>query len=66
MKSDKQDKNNSKNILNEPVSDYEKAELDLLRSALNKSYTERFLTMMRLIKMGIMFRNAKITRPEQY
>ena len=64
MKSFKQDKNVSKHTLNEPVSDYEKAELDLLRNALSKSYTERFLTMMRLIKMSRMFRNAKITRPE--
>jgi hypothetical protein len=64
MKSYKQGNNASENNMNEPVPDYEKAELDLLRNALNKSYTERFLTMMRLIKMSRMFRNAKITRPE--
>ncbi len=40
--------------------DYEKAELDLLRDALKKSHEERFLTMTRLMKRSIMFRNAKI------
>ena len=64
MKSYKQVKDDSKHVLSEPIPDYEKAELDLLRNAINKSYTERFLTMMRLIKMSRMFRNAKITRPE--
>lgn len=64
MKSYQEDNNKSTDKLNEPVPDYEKAELDLLRSALNKSYTERFLTMMRLIKMSRMFRNAKIRHSE--
>ncbi|MES1218263.1 MAG: hypothetical protein ABUT20_22345 [Bacteroidota bacterium] len=50
------------NFLREPDSFYEKAEMDQLREALQKSYTERFLTMTRLMKMGIMFSKAKITR----
>lgn len=50
-----------KNIANEPQPDYEKAEMDLLRAALKKSYTERFKTMTTLMKMNIIFRRAKIT-----
>lgn len=49
------------NTVKEPAADYEKAELDLLRNALKHSYTERFFIMTRLMKMDIMFRNAKIT-----
>lgn len=41
--------------------DYEKAEMDLLRDALNRTYTERFLMMTTLMKMNTMFRKAKIT-----
>jgi hypothetical protein len=41
--------------------DYEKAELDQLRAALKRSYTERFLVMTSLMKMSKMFRKAKIT-----
>ena len=44
-----------------PQPDYEKAEMDLLRAALKKSYTERFKTMTTLMKMNVMFRKAKIT-----
>ncbi len=40
--------------------DYEKAELDLLRDALQKTHEERFKIMTRLMKRSIMFRNAKI------
>ena len=51
--------------VSEPLSEtdamYEKAELDLLRDALKRTDTERFLMMTRLMKMNIMFRNAKIT-----
>jgi hypothetical protein len=50
-----------KNILQEPQPDYEKAEMDLLRAALKRSYTERFKMMTTLMKMNIMFRKAKIT-----
>ncbi|MFM9909590.1 MAG: hypothetical protein ACKVOW_09585 [Chitinophagaceae bacterium] len=52
-----EDKNN---IVNENAPDYEKAEMDLLRDALKKTYMERFETMMNLIKMNLMFRKAKI------
>lgn len=48
------------NFLQDPDSFYEKAETDQLREALKKSYTERFLTMTRLMKMGIMFSKAKV------
>ncbi len=36
-----------------------KAELDLLRDALRKTHEERFLTMTRLMKRSIMFRECK-------
>jgi hypothetical protein len=48
------------NQVNEPQADYEKAELDLLREGIKRSYTQRFETMMQLIKVGIMMKNAKI------
>jgi hypothetical protein len=48
-------------FLREPDACYEKAEIDLLREALTKSYTERFLFTTRLYKMGMMMKNAKIT-----
>ncbi len=41
--------------------DYEKAELDLLRSALKRSYTERFLVMTSLMKRSLMLKNAKVS-----
>ena len=41
--------------------DYEKAELDLLRQALRRTYQERFKMMTTLMKMNFMFREAKIT-----
>ena len=50
-------------FLQEPDSFYEKAEMDQLREALKKSYTERFLTMTRLMKMGIMLSREKIITP---
>lgn len=50
-----------KNVLQEPQADYEKAEMDQLRNALKRSYTERFIVMTPLIKRSIMIRNAKIT-----
>jgi hypothetical protein len=49
------------NMVSEPTADYEKAEMDLLKLALTRSYTERFLIMTRLMKMDMMFRKAKIT-----
>jgi hypothetical protein len=64
MKSSKQDSDKSTLIFKQSVPDYEKAELDLLRHALKRSYTERFDKMMQLIKMNIMLKNAKISRPD--
>ena len=54
-------KNENKNIFIEPSADYEKAEMDSLKLAISRSYTERFLIMTRLMKMDMMFRKAKIT-----
>ena len=48
------------NQVNEPQADYDKAELDLLREGINRTYTQRFETMKQLIKVGIMMKNAKI------
>ncbi len=42
--------------------DYEKAEMDSLRNALKRTYTERFLMMTTLMKMNEMFKKAKIIR----
>jgi len=64
MKSDQKDSNKPTLIFKQSVPDYEKAELDLLRDALKRSYTERFDKMMQLIKMNIMLKNAKISRPD--
>ena len=50
----------NKNIVSEPQPDYEKAEMDLLRAALNRSYTERFKMMATLMKIGFMMNRAKI------
>jgi hypothetical protein len=50
-----------KNFLNDPDSFYKKAEEDHLKENLNKSFKERFLTMTRLMKMGIMLSKAKIS-----
>ncbi len=52
----------NKNILSEPQPDYEKAELDLLRDALRRSYKERFLMTTRLYKVQQTLKRAKITR----
>ncbi len=54
------DFNQTVNQVNEPQADYEKAELDLLRDGINRTCTQRFETMMQLIKVGIMIKNAKI------
>jgi len=52
--------------VNEPDAGYEKAELDLIRNALKLSHTERFEMMMRLIKTGIMLKNARITHQQDH
>jgi hypothetical protein len=48
------------NKVKEPLADYKKAEDDLLRKALASSYTERFHTMARLMKMNIILKSAKV------
>lgn len=50
----------NKHIVQEPQPDYEKAEMDLLRDALKRSYTERFQMMTLLMKRSMMFKKAKI------
>jgi len=51
---------NNHHMMQEPQPDYEKAELDLLRDALRKTYAERFKMMTTLMKMNILFSKAKI------
>ena len=61
----KYDQNHITLTVNEPQTEldrlYEAAELEQLRSALKRTYTERFLMMTRLMKMNVMLKNAKIT-----
>lgn len=51
----------NKNILQEADDNYEKAELDLLRDALNRTHKERFLMLTRLYKVQQTLQKAKIT-----
>ena len=53
-------KKQEQNMVNEPSADYEKAEMDLLKTALKRSYEERFHMMTSLMKMNLMFRKAVI------
>lgn len=48
--------------LRDPDSFYKKAETDRLKEALKRTYKERFLVMTRLMKMGSMLSNARITK----
>ena len=41
--------------------DFEKAETDLLRTAIKRTDTERFQIMTNLMKMSLLFKKAKIT-----
>ena len=41
--------------------DFEKAETDLLRTAIKRTDTERFQTMTNFMKMRLLLRKAKIT-----
>ena len=50
-----------KNVVQEPVPDYEKAEMDLLREALKRSYKERFQMTTRLYKIQQTMQKAVIT-----
>ena len=51
----------NKNIMREHQPDYEKAEMDLLRDALKRSYKERFLMTTTLYKVQLILKKAKIT-----
>ena len=53
-------KKQEQNIVHEPSPDYEKAKMDLLRTALKRSYEERFHMMATLMKTNLMFRQAEI------
>lgn len=52
---------NKTSQFNEPAADYEKAEMDLLRDALKRSDTERFLFTTMLYKVQQTLKKAKIT-----
>ncbi|QNN44573.1 MULTISPECIES: hypothetical protein [Pedobacter] len=47
-------------IVEEPAANYLKAEEDLLKKALSSSYTERFHTMARLMKLNMILKSATI------
>ena len=51
----------TKNILQESDAFYEKIEMDQLRDALKRSYTERFLMATTLYKVQQTLKKAKIT-----
>lgn len=51
----------NKNILQEPDSSYEQAEINLLRDGMNRSYKERFLFFTQLYKTQQTLQKAKIT-----
>lgn len=61
MGSSKKINNPAENLLNEPTANYEKAEMDLLRDALKRTYTERFLFATRLYKIQQTLSKAKLT-----
>jgi hypothetical protein len=48
-------------IIKEPEPDYEKAEMNLLKEGLKRSYKERFLFLNQLIKIQKTMQKAKIT-----
>lgn len=56
------EKNNllQQNVANEPQPDYDKAEIDLLRDALKRSFKERFLMTTRLYKIQQTLNKATI------
>ena len=51
----------NKNSLKESAVGYDKAETDLLREALKRTYKERFLMLTRLYKIQQTLNKAKIT-----
>jgi len=61
------EENNHISTVHEPTdADYEKAEMDQLKTALRRTYTERFEMMTKLMKMNIMFKRAKITHQPMF
>ena len=48
-------------VASEQIPDFEKAEMDLLRANLNRSYKERFLMTTRLYKIQQTMKKAVIT-----
>jgi len=46
-------------IVEEPIADYKKAEEDLLKKGLSSTYTERFHTMAKLMKLNMILKSAK-------
>jgi hypothetical protein len=55
------DNESQNNILHEPQADYQREEINRLKDALNRSYTERFLFATRLYKIQQTMQRAKIT-----
>jgi hypothetical protein len=53
------------NFQEDREADFNKAEIDGLRQALKRTYTERFEMMMTLIKTNLMLRKAAITHHQQ-
>jgi hypothetical protein len=51
----------NKNILREPDTSYEQAEINLLKDALKRSHKERFLMLTQFYKTQQTLKNAKIT-----
>jgi hypothetical protein len=51
----------NKNIVHEPITKYEQAEMVLLREALNRTHQERFLFLTQLCKIQQTLAKAKIT-----
>ena len=51
----------NKNILQEPNSNYEQAEINLLRDALKRSHKERFLMLTQFYKTQQTLKNVRIT-----
>lgn len=49
-----------KQFLANPDSFYRKASEDQMKKNLQQNYTERFLTMTRLMKINLMFSKAKV------
>jgi hypothetical protein len=53
------------NFQDDQEANFNKAEIDLLRQALKRTYSERFEMMMTLIKTNLMLKKATITHHHQ-